>query len=174
MKTILIALGVIGFIGLSYVFATNQYTSGNGEGHGDVVPEGYHAMPDGTLMKNQVVENDANERELTPKADMVDTGQDTVMIDPNAQVFEVRGVNYSFDVSEIKVKKGETVTINFESTDGFHDLVIDAFNVKTKKVQPGAKTSITFVANEAGTFEYYCSIGSHRAHGMVGKLVVIE
>jgi nitrite reductase (NO-forming) len=84
----------------------------------------------------------------------------------------VRGVNYAFDVSEIKVKKGETVTINFESTDGFHDFVVDAFGAKTKKVQPGVKTSVTFVADESGTFEYYCSVGSHKMQGMVGKLIV--
>lgn len=33
-------------------------------------------------------------------------------------------------------------------------------------------TSVTFVADTLGTFEYYCSVGNHRAQGMVGNLVV--
>jgi nitrite reductase (NO-forming) len=172
MKIGLIALGVIGGIGLCYLFATNHYMHGHSEGHGDEVTEGYHKMEDGTLMKNSDSSHGDMETTLMPKDAMVTTGQETVTLDPNAKVFEVRGVNYDFDISEIKVKKGETVTINFESTDGFHDIVIDEFSAKTKKVQPGVKTSVTFVADKAGTFEYYCSIGSHRANGMVGKLVV--
>lgn len=33
-------------------------------------------------------------------------------------------------------------------------------------------TSVTFVADETGTFEYYCSVGNHRGQGMIGKLIV--
>ncbi len=169
MKTALIGLGVVVCIGMCYLFATSHWIHGHGEGHDDNIPEGYHKMNDGTLMKNA----DSHETpELKPKAEVADPTKTAVMIDPNARVIEVRGVNYSYDVSEIKVKKGETVTINFESTDGFHDFVIDELSVATKKVQPGTKTSVTFTADTAGTFEYYCSVGSHRAHGMAGKLVV--
>jgi len=39
-------------------------------------------------------------------------------------------------------------------------------------VTPGTPTSVTFVADKTGTFEYYCSVGNHRAQGMVGKLIV--
>lgn len=90
----------------------------------------------------------------------------------NTKVFAVAGVNFKFDVEEIRVKKGDTVTINFMSTDGFHDWVVDEFDARTKQVRPGTPTSITFVADKAGTFEYYCSVGQHRAHGMIGKLIV--
>ena len=41
-----------------------------------------------------------------------------------------------------------------------------------KKINTGNKTSVTFVANKAGEFEFYCSVGNHRAQGMVGKLIV--
>jgi len=86
--------------------------------------------------------------------------------------FDVKGVNFEFDVKEIRVKEGDTVTINFSSTEGFHDLVIDEFNAATAQVRPGTPTSVTFVADKAGTYEYYCSVGSHRAQGMVGTLIV--
>ncbi|MCB9805788.1 cupredoxin domain-containing protein [Candidatus Nomurabacteria bacterium] len=88
------------------------------------------------------------------------------------QTFNVKGVNFAFDVTEIKVKKGDTVTINFEATEGFHDWVVDEFSAKTQQVRPGTKTSVTFTADKEGTFEYYCSVGSHRQMGMVGKLIV--
>lgn len=89
-----------------------------------------------------------------------------------ATVFNVTGKNFEFSVKEMKVKKGDTVTVNFESTGGFHDWVVDEFKAATKQVNPGTKTSVTFVADKAGTFEYYCSVGKHRASGMVGTLIV--
>lgn len=95
-----------------------------------------------------------------------------VSLDTNARTIAVAGVNHAFDVKEIRVKEGDTVTIEFTSTDGFHDWVIDEFNAKTAQVRPGTPTQVTFVADKKGTFEYYCSVGNHRAMGMVGKLIV--
>ena len=73
---------------------------------------------------------------------------------------------------DIKVKKGDTVTINFMNKEGIHDWVIDEFGVRTPKIQAGQSASVTFVADKTGTFEYYCSVGSHRARGMRGNLIV--
>lgn len=93
-------------------------------------------------------------------------------IDPNAKVFDVGGANFAFDVTEIRVKQGDTVVINFTSTGGFHDWVIDEFSARTSRVNTGGTSSVTFVADKAGTYEYYCSVGQHRANGMVGRLIV--
>lgn len=111
--------------------------------------------------------------------DMIDPamGDDDDMgmsVDPNAKEFNVSGVNYAFSQKEIRVKKGDTVVINFTSTEGFHDWVVDEFDAATERVNTGGSSSVTFVAGEVGTFEYYCSVGSHRQLGMVGNLVVEE
>ena len=36
----------------------------------------------------------------------------------------------------------------------------------------GDTDAIEFAPKQAGTFEYYCSIGKHRAQGMKGMLTV--
>ena len=46
------------------------------------------------------------------------------------------------------------------------------FNAATEKVAAGVSSSVEFVADKKGTFEYYCSVGQHRANGMKGKLIV--
>jgi plastocyanin len=134
------------------------------------VPEGFHRMSDGTLMRNSGGMEGMGAMEEYRES--LQDAQAEQAIPADAKVFSVKGVNHKFDVTEIKVKNGETVTINFESTEGFHDWVVDEFGAATEKVQPGTMTSITFVADQSGTFEYYCSVGSHRAQGMVGKLIV--
>ena len=91
---------------------------------------------------------------------------------PAAVTFDLTGNNYSFSESELRVKEGTEVTINFTSTGGCHDWVVDEFAAATDKVSAGGSTSVTFVADRTGSFEYYCSVGSHRAQGMVGTLIV--
>lgn len=73
---------------------------------------------------------------------------------------------------EIKVKLGDRVKVEFKSTEGFHDWVIDEFGAATQKVNAGGSSSVEFIADERGTFEYYCSVGQHRANGMKGKFIV--
>lgn len=93
----------------------------------------------------------------------------------NTVAFTVTGNNFAFAPSTMTVKKGDTVQITFVNSDGFHDLVIDEFEgAKTARLQTSASETITFVADQAGTFEYYCSVGEHRAMGMKGTLTVTE
>lgn len=93
------------------------------------------------------------------------------------KTFVLDGGNYYFEMDgvrapELRVKQGEIVQINLMSVDGFHDVVIDEFGAATERVQTGGETTVTFVADKKGTFEYYCSVGQHRQNGMFGNLIV--
>lgn len=90
----------------------------------------------------------------------------------NVKEFTITGNNYSFSPAIMKVKKGDRVKITFKNTEGFHDLKIDEFNVATQKLQADQEEFIEFTADKTGSFEYYCSVGSHRAMGMKGSLIV--
>ena len=86
--------------------------------------------------------------------------------------FVVTGQNFSFEPSMLSVNKGDKVQIIFKNTAGFHDFRIDEFNTSTKRSKAPSEEVIEFVADKAGTFEYYCSVGTHRSMGMKGSLVV--
>ncbi len=86
--------------------------------------------------------------------------------------FTVTGKNFAFSPSSISVSKGDSVKITFENNEGFHDFVIDELNVATKKINGGQKEVLEFVADKTGSFEFYCSVGPHRALGMKGMLIV--
>ena len=85
---------------------------------------------------------------------------------------EIDGSNFAFAPKEVRVPYGAQVKIVFKNTGGTHDLVIDEFAVRTKIIQGDATDSVTFTADKKGSFQYYCSVGSHRAMGMWGTLVV--
>lgn len=88
------------------------------------------------------------------------------------RVFTLDSFSYGYSENELRVNEGDTVTINLTNSQGFHDWVVDEFGAATAKIQAGDTTSVTFVADKAGTYEYYCSVGNHRAQGMVGTLIV--
>jgi plastocyanin len=100
----------------------------------------------------------------TETSPSMDAGEPTVVT--------VQATNYSFSPTTIRVKKGDTVRIDFVNETGTHDLVIDEFEVRTKRITGAGTDSVTFVADTAGSFEYYCAVGSHRQMGMVGTLIV--
>jgi plastocyanin len=77
-----------------------------------------------------------------------------------------------FDPATITVNKGDKVKITFKNSGGMHDWKIDELSIATKKIKTGEEEVLEFTADKVGTFEYYCSVGDHRAKGMKGTLVV--
>lgn len=90
----------------------------------------------------------------------------------NVKKFVIENAGMSFKTKQLTVNKGDTVQVTFKNTGGFHDFVIDEFNAKTKQLPAGQQETIEFVADQAGDFEFYCSVGNHRQMGMKGTLTV--
>lgn len=93
-------------------------------------------------------------------------------INGNVKEFTVTETNYAFNPATITVNKGDTAKINFVNSDGVHNFVIDEYSVSTNPIQAGNNDSVTFLADKAGSFTYYCSVDGHRELGMVGTLIV--
>ncbi|MDF1568587.1 MAG: plastocyanin/azurin family copper-binding protein [Spirochaetaceae bacterium] len=79
-----------------------------------------------------------------------------------------------FTVDEIVVRIGANVRLTFDVVGGMHDWVLDEFDAATEVMRRGGSQTIEFTADEAGTFEYYCSVTGHRRSGMYGSFIVIE
>ncbi len=91
-----------------------------------------------------------------------------------ATVISVAGGNFFFAPNAMTAKKGDRIRVIFRNDDGFHDFRIDELGVATERIGAGQSETVEFTADRAGTFEYYCSVGSHRAMGMKGTLTVTE
>ncbi len=140
---------------------------------------------DTEINDDQMENMDQTTSETSMKDDgtILDTSTDTsvdttVKIETPLTVGEVKEIvidssNFKFSTSEITVNQGDKVKIILKNGDGTHDLFLDGYKLKTKILnKPGEIDSIEFVASTKGTFEYYCTIGSHRAMGMTGNLIV--
>ena len=116
-----------------------------------------------------------------------DDGDATVTVIAESTLFEPKNV---------RIAVGEEVTIALKNRDpSEHDLQVDGLDVEV--VAGGATgdehggggahgdagmiavhteadetSSITFVADKAGTYEFYCTIAGHKEAGMTGTLTV--
>ncbi len=115
--------------------------------------------------------------------DQVNTLEENTNLPPtqntqSEKAFTLTGKNFKFvrdnqENPDLVVNQGDKVKITFSVVEGFHDFVIDELNAKTTQLKAGdQETSIEFIADKKGTFEYYCSVGSHRENGMKGKFIV--
>lgn len=173
-RTALLIVGAIVILGGAYyLFAMpapdTAVNPTDPDGDGDVHEETEGMMAEGTPEEEH--DNDM----VHEQTGTVESGTETTN-DAGATVkeFNVAGTNFAFSVKEMRVKKGDTVRVNFKSESGFHDWVVDEFDARTKQLNAPGTETIEFVADKVGTFEYYCSVGQHRANGMVGKLIVEE
>jgi heme/copper-type cytochrome/quinol oxidase subunit 2 len=92
--------------------------------------------------------------------------------DSTAQVIAVEGGSFYFKPNEIHVKVGQPVKITLTSKDMMHDFTIDELNVKIPVTRAGQSNSVEFTPTKTGKFEFYCSVGNHRAQGQIGTLYV--
>ena len=147
---------------------------------------------DGSAMKSEQTATPSSLEDAGASGSMQDDGKPegssgigvqadiNVGIDANTGVgtqvktFTVEGSNFKYMPTQMTVRKGDTVRIVFKNTEGFHDFVIDEFKAKTKQFKEGNEETIEFIADKAGSFEYYCSVGKHREMGMKGTLTVTE
>lgn len=116
-----------------------------------------------------VNQGDQNIPATLPTATVIAPTDNTATVN---ETFTVTGQNFSFAPAQLKIKKGETVKIIFKNVGGTHDFVLDEFKVRTSRLQAGGEEAVIFTADKTGSFDYYCSVGTHRAMGMIGLLRV--
>lgn len=98
--------------------------------------------------------------------------KETVILGTATKNFDITAKQWAFVPSTITVDEGDSVTLNVTSTDVTHGLSIPDFGV-SETLTPGKTTTVTFTANKAGTFSFFCSIFCGSGHsGMKGTLVV--
>lgn len=82
----------------------------------------------------------------------------------------MESANFSFSPNVINAAPGDRVSISFTKNAGFHTFVIDEAGVEFA-IAEGEILNFT-APSEPGSYPFYCSIGSHRAQGMEGTLIV--
>jgi cytochrome c oxidase subunit 2 len=90
------------------------------------------------------------------------------------QVIKVTAKRYEYSPSEITLKKGVPVTLEFTSMDRPHGFNCPDLGVRTD-IMPGKVNTVHFVPQKVGTFEFHCDLFCGEGHEtMTGKFIVTE
>lgn len=117
-------------------------------------------------------EDTTSSDDSAPQEDLPTTTDNTASSDDEMLVVEVDGFNFGYSESEIRAKAGQKVKIIFTNTGGTHDLVVEGTEFRTPIISTGETSELEFTIDEAGEYAFYCSVGSHRAAGMEGKIII--
>lgn len=93
-------------------------------------------------------------------------------IAPQERIFRIDARQFSYSPSQIKVNRGDKVTIQLISSDVVHGLYVDGYDVSVE-ADPGQTKTLTFVADRPGSFRFRCNVTCGAMHPfMIGKLTV--
>lgn len=91
---------------------------------------------------------------------------------PEVKEFEMTARRFAFEPGTITVSKGDTVRLKITSSDVTHGFTIDEYGID-ENLPSGQEVIVEFVADKAGTFDFYCSVYCGSGHReMEGTLVV--
>ncbi len=122
--------------------------------------------------------------EAPPEAPPADPASETndpaTAPEPEAQTtstvkeFALTASKWDFAPSTITVTKGDTVKLTITSTDVKHGIAIPVYSIN-EDLPVGEEVEIEFVADQAGTFPFRCSVSCGSGHSdMTGTLIVEE
>ncbi len=173
VNSFIVALDNAGIINDVYIYPGVGHAFANPSGNSYAAEETVDAWGKTVAFLNEELK--VSKAPNTPNEEKNDA--DAAVSSAVTATFKLTGENFKFlmdgkENPELRVKKGDRVRIEFTSTQGFHDWVVDEFNASTKQVWAVNSTFVEFVADKKGTFDYYCSVGRHREMGMKGNLVV--
>ncbi len=90
----------------------------------------------------------------------------------NLETITLTTENFKFGQPELRVKAGQTVTLNLANSDLLpHSFDVDEFEVHVS--MPGHdQVQAAFTPTKPGAYPFYCGIPGHLEAGMVGTLIV--
>lgn len=98
---------------------------------------------------------------------------DSSPVAEGARRIEVSATIEGFDPDEIEAEVGEDLAIALTSDDMLHDFTIDELDAHVV-ADRGDTAEGGLTVDEAGTYDYYCSVPGHRQAGMEGTLTVTD
>jgi Cu+-exporting ATPase len=91
----------------------------------------------------------------------------------SAQQVSVVGRDVRFVPAEIRIRAGRWTVVTFTNEDPiFHDWEVEGIANVDAGARPNQSTTLRFIIDRPGEYDYVCTVPGHAEAGMVGRLVV--
>jgi cytochrome c oxidase subunit 2 len=88
-------------------------------------------------------------------------------------VLKVNLKKYRFEPPVLRVKRGQTVTLELQTSDVRHGFLVPDLNLK-QAVAPGQPVTLTFKADRRGAFSMQCNIICGPGHDEMTGTIIVE
>jgi cytochrome c oxidase subunit 2 len=89
------------------------------------------------------------------------------------QVIKIAAKKFEYSPSEIRIKSGVPVILEFTSLDRVHGFTVPDLGGIRLTIEPGKVNRVTILVPKAGTYEFHCDLFCGDGHeGMSGKIIV--
>ncbi|HLD04610.1 MAG TPA: cupredoxin domain-containing protein [Candidatus Nanoarchaeia archaeon] len=102
-----------------------------------------------------------------------ETPQEELPATEGVKEFSLVAKQFEFVPNEIRVKKGDRVKLRVKSIDTQHGFRLPDFGVEVT-LEPDQEKVVEFTADQAGTFDFYCSVFCGAGHGNMRGLLFVE
>src|SRR3989344_4533527 len=86
----------------------------------------------------------------------------------------VTGSNFKWELSGPTVKKGDQVKLTIKVAEGGHGFALPGFNIRSQELGAGKEQIVEFVADQSGSFEYFCNVPCGSGHRQMKGTLVVE
>ncbi len=87
--------------------------------------------------------------------------------------FDIVAKKWEFSPSTITVSEGDTVILKIESVDVEHGFAIPTFGV-SESLSPGKEVTVQFVADQKGTYSFFCNVYCGSGHSDMSGTLIVE
>lgn len=116
---------------------------------------------------------DEDEQETTEDLNGEETTEDET---EEVREITIESEGTGYDTENVEVEQGETVEFTFVNNGGSHDLRLENAEGEdtagTNVISEEETETFTYTFEESEDYEFFCSVGSHRAQGMEGTITV--
>jgi cytochrome c oxidase subunit II len=92
---------------------------------------------------------------------------------PSPRAFEITASRFQYEPDRLEVREGDAVRLTLHSSDTTHGFGIKELKVEAVIPKGGEPVTVEFVADQRGTFEFFCTEYCGAGHrNMRGTLVV--
>lgn len=88
-------------------------------------------------------------------------------------VIKITAKKFEYSPSEIRIKKGVPVILEFTSADRIHGFDCPGLGIRTT-IEPGKFSQVKLIAAKAGKYEFHCDVFCGGGHEDMTGVIIVE
>lgn len=139
----------------------------------EVPVPGFENVEETIVSDEAPLEDTRTDEAVLPTANVQVPPNEEAPQEPSVASYTIVARQWAFEPSTIRVRKGQRVELTIQSVDVSHGFSLIAFNVN-EQLEPGQTVRVNFIANQKGSFPFFCSVFCGQGHSLMRGTLIVE